>query len=42
MLVASGALLTLADSDGNTARQLAMQADDKDLADYLESECRSG
>ncbi|KAF0311441.1 Diacylglycerol kinase zeta [Amphibalanus amphitrite] len=38
MLVASGALLTLADSDGNTARQLALQADDKDLADYLESQ----
>ncbi|XP_037074296.1 eye-specific diacylglycerol kinase-like [Pollicipes pollicipes] len=38
MLVASGALLTLADSEGNTPRLLALQADDRELADYLESQ----
>jgi len=38
MLVASGATLTLADSESSTPRLLALQADDRELADYLESQ----
>lgn len=40
MLVAAGASLTIRDSQGNTPRQLAMRADDQELAVYLESKCR--
>jgi hypothetical protein len=37
MLVAGGASLTLPDHQGNTPRLLALQADDHELAAYLES-----
>lgn len=37
MLVAGGASLTMKDSDGQTPMMLAFQADDHDLAAYLES-----
>ncbi|XP_060524933.1 eye-specific diacylglycerol kinase-like isoform X2 [Cylas formicarius] len=38
MLVASGASLDIKDHRGNTAKLLALQADDQDLAAYLESQ----
>lgn len=38
MLVAGGASLSLSDRQGHTPRQLALKADDQDLAAYLESE----
>lgn len=38
MLVAGGATLTLRDRHGNTPRQLALIAEDRDLAAYLHSE----
>lgn len=37
MLVAAGASLTLHDNDGCTPRMLALNADDHELATYLES-----
>lgn len=37
MLVAGGASLCLADRQGQTPRLLALQADDQELAAYLES-----
>lgn len=38
MLVARGASLTLKDHNNQTPRQLALQAEDLELAAYLESE----
>lgn len=38
MLVAGGATLTVKDRHGNTARQLALIAEDRDLAAYLQSQ----
>ncbi|XP_015432066.1 PREDICTED: eye-specific diacylglycerol kinase [Dufourea novaeangliae] len=38
MLVAGGATLTVKDRHGNTARDLALQAEDRDLAAYLYSQ----
>jgi ankyrin repeat protein len=37
MLVAGGASLVLEDRDGRTARHLALQSNDEELAAYLES-----
>lgn len=37
MLVAGGASLTMKDTDGQTPMMLAFQAEDHDLAAYLES-----
>lgn len=37
MLVAGGASLTMKDADGQTPMMLAFQANDHDLAAYLES-----
>lgn len=41
MLVAGGATLTVKDRRGNTPRDLALQAEDRDLAAYLYSKCFS-
>lgn len=38
MLVAGGANLTIRDRAGNTARELALAAEDRELAAYLHSE----
>lgn len=38
MLVAGGATLSVKDRQGNTPRDLALQAEDRDLAAYLYSE----
>lgn len=38
MLVAGGATLTVKDRNGNTPRDLALQAEDRDLAAYLFSQ----
>ncbi|XP_058798747.1 eye-specific diacylglycerol kinase [Phymastichus coffea] len=38
MLVAGGAKLTVRDRNGNTPRELALQAEDRDLAAYLHSQ----
>ncbi|XP_075234118.1 retinal degeneration A [Lycorma delicatula] len=38
MLVAGGACLNITDRQGNTPRLLALQADDQELASYLESQ----
>lgn len=40
MLVAGGASLTMKDADGQTPMMLAFQADDHDLAAYLESKAQ--
>lgn len=37
MLVAGGATLTISDRHGNTPRQLALIAEDRELAAYLAS-----
>lgn len=39
MLVAAGANLNMRDANGSTPMMLAFQADDHDLAAYLESMC---
>lgn len=39
MLVAGGATLIIKDRHGNTPRDLALQAEDRDLAAYLCSKC---
>lgn len=39
MLVAGGATLIIKDRHGNSPRDLALQAEDRDLAAYLSSEC---
>lgn len=38
MLVAAGASLIIQDNNGRTARLLALEAEDRDLSAYLESE----
>lgn len=39
-LVAGGAILTIQDNDGKTAKMLAIEIDDNELSVYLESKYR--